>query len=155
MTTETASRTLTARTKPKPNEQTGFQVLKLTQSHFKAWEEYSGEDLQQLQSLFDESQDPLVKGWNAEGLLSEIMLLEGFPLDSRVAELAGMKGNTVRVVTSEHCAHRLLVCLDRQLKDSTVNAFAFQDADVLVCLDAALTDEAKQRLSDLCTLKAI
>ena len=97
----------------------------------------------------------LVKGWTAEGVLAEIMLLEGFPLDSRVAELAGMKGNTVRVVTSEHCAHRLLVCLDRQLKDSTVNAFAFQDADVLVCLDAALTDEAKQRLSDLCTLKAI
>src|SRR5439155_22210559 len=78
--------------KPKPNEDLGFRVLKLTNSHFKAWQDYIGEDLQQLQILFDETQDSLVKGWTPAGVLPEIMLLEGFPLDSTSADLPGTKG---------------------------------------------------------------
>ncbi len=141
--------------KPKSNEDLGFRVLKLSESHYKAWQDYTGEDLAQLQILFDESQDPLIKGWTREGLLTEAMLMEGFPLDSTTGELTSMKGQSVIVVTSENCDHRLLVCLDKELKDSTVAGIAHEQQDVFVCLDSALTDEAKQRLSDRFTLKTI
>jgi adenine-specific DNA-methyltransferase len=141
--------------KPSSNEDLGFRVLKLTKSHFKAWQDYAGHDLEQLQILFDEAQDPLVKGWTPNALLTEIMLLEGFPLDSTISEVADTPGNDVRVVTSDHSAHRVLVCLDQQLDGNTVDGLALHEADVFVCLDAALTDQVKQRLSDRCTLKTI
>jgi adenine-specific DNA-methyltransferase len=141
--------------KPKPNEDLEFRVLKLVRSHFKAWEDYTGDDPDQLQTLFDEAQDPLVKGWTPEGLLTEVMLLEGFPLDSAVRDLPVEKGNRVVVVTSDHCGHRLLACLDKKLKEATLDGLAFEDQDVFVCLDNALTDLAKQRLADRCTLKTI
>jgi adenine-specific DNA-methyltransferase len=146
---------LTHEAKPRPNEDLGFRVFRLTNSHFKAWRDYTGGDLQQLQILFDETQDPLVKGWTPAGILPEIMLLEGFPLDSTIAELAETAVNTVNVVTSEHCAHRLLVCLDKEIEQRTLDTLALGDQDVLVCLDKALTDQAKQQLADRCMLKTI
>jgi adenine-specific DNA-methyltransferase len=150
-----AIRKLNTEAKPKPNEELGFRVLNLTKSHFKAWENYAGEDLQQLQMLFDAAQDPLVNGWTPKGILCEIMLLEGFPLDSTLSELPGTQGSTVVVVTSEHCAHRLLFCLDQRFENSTGEGLELHDQDVLVCLDAAMTDQAKQQLADRCTLKTI
>lgn len=141
--------------KPEANEDLGFRVLKLTQSHFKVWQEYTGDDLERLQMHFEEAENSLIEGWTPDGLLTEVMLLEGFPLDSTVAALEGLQGNVVRVVTSDRCAHRLLVCLDKQLKDAAVEGLAFEDQDVFVCLDSALTDQAKQRLADRCTLKTV
>jgi adenine-specific DNA-methyltransferase len=141
--------------KTKDGEDLGFRVLKLAQSHYKAWQEFAGGDFDQLQIVFDEAEEPLVKGWTADGLLTEVLLLEGFPLDSVVSDMPRIRGNKVQEVTSIHCAHRLLVCLDKQLKETTAEGLAYQDRDVFVCLDSALTDQAKQRLADLCTLKTI
>jgi hypothetical protein len=61
----------------------------------------------------------------------------------------------VKVVTSEHCSHRLLVCLDKRIEDSVVEKLSFEAGDVLVCRDTALTDQTKQRLADHINLKTI
>ena len=87
--------------------------------------------------------------------MTEVMLLEGFPLDSTVTRLTGVKGNSIMVVTSDHSSHRLLVCFDKEIKQSTLETLTFEDQDVVVCLDAALTDEMKQRLADCSTLKTV
>jgi adenine-specific DNA-methyltransferase len=139
----------------RPDEDLGFRVFKLGESHFKAWHDYTGDDPVQLQVLFDEAQDPLVRGWQPEALLTEVMLMEGFPLDASVGRLPVGKDNTVLVVTSDHCAHRLLISLEKQIKDTTVDGLAFKDQDVFVCLESALTDQAKLRLADRCNLKTI
>jgi len=141
--------------KPTVNEDLGFCVLKLVQSHYKAWEGFTGEDVDQVQIRFDDAEEPLLPGWTPGGLLTEVMLVEGFPLDSTVADLATTKENRVQVVKSEYCAHRLLVCLDKKVKDTSLDALAYEDQDVFVCLESALTDQAKQRLADRCTLKTI
>ena len=141
--------------KAKPHEDLGFRVFKLSPSHFKAWQGYTGHDPEQLQMLFDEAHNPLVNRWSSQGLLAEVLLLEGFPLDSSVVDMPGVKGNTVKVVASDHCVHRLLVCFDKQLKDEVVEGLVFEEQDVFICLDAALSDQAAQRLADRCTLKTI
>jgi len=139
----------------KPDENLGFRVLKLGQSHFRVWQDYTGGDPEQLQALFDRAQDPLQKGWTPEGLLVEVMLLEGFPLDATVEDLLASKSNSIQVVESARCNHRLLICFDKRIEDGTVDGLTLKYQDVFVCFDTALTDQAKQRLADRCTLKTI
>ncbi len=133
----------------------GVRVLQYQASNFRAWEDYAGDNVEQLEALFEEAEQPLVKGWTTDSLLTEVLLLRGFPLDSRIEVQASFGKNNVRLVTSEFVHHRLWVCLDSKIQSATVAALSPAADDVFVCLDAALSDEAKLRLADRCTLETI
>lgn len=133
----------------------GFKVFKLARSNFKAWQDYDGESIHELESLFDQAETPLVKGWKEEDLLTEIMLQQGFPLDSKITPQSGFKQNKVQLIESEACRHRLFVCLDPKIKEDTIKLLELRSEDIFVCLDSALTDQAKMRLADICNLGII
>lgn len=136
-------------------EDLGFKVFKLARSNFKAWQDYDGENIQELEKLFDQTETPLVKGWKEDDLLTEIMLQQGFPLDSKIARQSGFKSNKVQLIESEACSHRLFVCLDPKIKEDTIKHLELRTEDIFVCLDTALTDQAKMRLADICNLGII
>lgn len=136
-------------------EDLGFKVFKLARSNFKAWQDYDGENIQELEKLFDQTETPLVKGWKEDDLLTEIMLQQGFPLDSKITRQSGFKSNKVKLIETEACAHRLFVCLDPRIKEDTIKHLELRIEDIFVCLDSALTDQAKMRLADVCNLKVI
>ena len=133
----------------------GFKVLKLQKSHFAEWESYVGISTTQLELRLGQSETPLVEGWKSENLLTEILLLQGFPLESKVRSLPEFKANEVKQVTSEFVGHHLYVCLDKKVKAETVDKINLRPEDILVCLDSALSDEAKVKLADQCNLKVI
>jgi adenine-specific DNA-methyltransferase len=108
-----------------------------------------------LQAQFDAFESPLVDGWKPDDLLVEIMLMEGFPLDSTVTRQSQFAANDVRLVESDFHEHRLWVCLDQRIEPATASALAMADNDVFICLDSALDDETKLRLSDRGNLKTI
>lgn len=132
----------------------GFQSLKLDKSHFQSWMPYEG-DREGLQLQFSQMETPLIPGWQLHELIVEIMLLEGFPLDSEIQKLDIYVDNQVYLVTSEMCAHSLLVCLDTEVQASTIGHLDLGLEEVFVCLDTALTDQDKLRLADQCNLKVI
>ncbi len=136
-------------------EDLGFKVFKLTGSNFKVWEDYQGTDIGQLQQSFDQYETPLADGWTPETLLTEVILLQGFPLDSAVTPLTGFTRNRIVAVESEFHTHRLVVCLDETLSDATIGHLDLAAEDVFVCLDSALTDQAKMQLQDRCNLNVI
>ncbi len=136
-------------------EDLGFRVFKFGRSHYKAWYDFEGGDIADLQTLFDRFESPLVEGWRLEDVLVEVMLMEGFPLDSMAEVLPEFASNTVTRVSSDLVAHRLFVCLDEKVHDETIAALALDTEDVFICLDAALTDEAKVRLEDGRRVKVI
>lgn len=138
-----------------PEEDLGVKCYRLDRSSYKDWQPYEGEETAQLESLFDRFETPLVEGWLKENLLTEILLLQGFPLDSRIVPLEAIQGNTVQRVHAEAVAHELFVCLDEQVSDETIQHLHLRSEDIFVCLDSALSDEAKIRLSDQCNLKVI
>lgn len=138
-----------------PIKNFGFKCYKLLNSHFSEWQQYSERDVSQLEMLFTNSETPLVKGWQPENLVAEILLLQGFPLDSKVNSLPEFKVNEVQQVTSEFVGHHLYVCLDKKVKAETVAKINLRPEDILVCLDSALSDEAKVKLADQCNLKVI
>lgn len=133
----------------------GFRAFRLAKSNFKYWLDYDGENLTELQSKFGLFETPFTEGWKPIDLLAEIMLIEGFPLDSKITPLKDHKKNTVHQVTSDFCEHQLKICLDTKISDETVSRMEFGENDVFVCLDNALTDQAKMRLADQCKLKTI
>ncbi len=138
-----------------PNVDLGFSSFHLDFSHFKGWDTFSGKDISQLELRLENTEIPLVDDWQPENLLSEILLLQGFPLDSNVRSLPEFKANDIQQVTSEFVAHPLYVCLDKKIKPETVSKLKLGSEDIFVCLDSALSDEAKVKLADQCNLKVI
>ncbi len=135
----------------------GFKVFKLTSSNYKPWENYHGESIEKVQELFEEYEVPLVDNWKEveDGLFTEILLLEGFPLDSIVTEKSEYTKNQIRQVKCSFHENSLLVCLDYKLASETIQSLELADGDTFVCLDTAIDDQAKSRLADKGMIKTI
>jgi adenine-specific DNA-methyltransferase len=149
----------TANNKLKFSEDTqdrGFRVYKLNSSNLKIWQDYKGNDVQAVQQSLLEFENRLVDGWTEERVITEVQLLEGFPLDSIIEEATKFTQNRVLCVTSEHIEHRLFICLDDKLNIGTVQEVRLlEDEDIFICLDNALTDQEKIWLADGCNVKTI
>jgi adenine-specific DNA-methyltransferase len=135
------------------NLDTGFKVFRLAPSNYKAWENYQETDIKQLEELFKE--DSLKQGWKEEDLLVEVMLLEGFPLDSKVEQLDQFKKNKVKKITCDFHENALYICLDRDIDKETVDALKLSDKDRFICLDSAVDDQSKIRLEDKNLIKTL
>ena len=133
----------------------GFQVFKLANSNYKSWKNYEGKSVADLEKQFDLFSTPLVNGWKPENLLYEILLLEGFPLNSKVELLKEYKKNKVQEVSSDFCEHKLLVCLDKKIENETIVGLKLIVGNIFVCLDNAINDQDKVRLSDKGLIKTI
>jgi len=133
----------------------GFRSLKLAHSNYRAWKDYHGTDAKALEDLFAAQETPLREGWTVEGLTTEVMLLEGFPLDSRVEVQKAFKKNTVQRIHHEWHQHALFVCLDKQIHAETIAALVLGEGDTFICLDTAIDDQSKLRLSDKGMIKTI
>ena len=133
----------------------GFRAFKLCRSNFKAWQDYHGDDVKQIEMLFDNAESALVDGWTPDSLLTEVMLVQGFPLDGNVNPLPGCKLNHVHLITSTAVTHRLVVCLDGKIEEGTISQVDFEPGDIFICLDNAITDQMKLRLSNNTTLRTI
>ena len=88
-------------------------------------------------------------------VLFEVALKEGFGLDSRVTRLEGTGENTLYRVTDEERDQSLHLCLDGELKAESLRSLGLGRDDLLVCRDAALTDEAAANAAMTCRLKTL
>ena len=135
-------------------ENVGFKSLRLSQSNFRKWSDFEGSDPQALGQLFEALETPFVDGWTPEGVLTEVMLTEGFPLDSEVTRAEGFAGK-VQQVKHPELDLTLLLCLDEALEKGIVQALAGLENTVFVCRESALSDELKLGLKDVITVKTL
>jgi len=134
-----------------------FGNYKLQASHYKQWQIYQGDSVEELESLFDEHTTPLIDDWTKieDGLFTEILLLEGFPLDSTVVSLPEYSKNLIRKVECTFHENRLLVCLDDNVEQDTIDRLDLVDGDTFICLDSAIDDQTKTILADKGLIKTI
>lgn len=134
----------------------GFSVFKLRESNFKTWENFVGQNLNELQKSIEFfSESPLKDGWSKNGLLTEVLLIEGFTLSSSMETLNEFSKNEVIRVTDEYCEHALLVCLDEKVQGETIEQLSLSGRDIFICLDSAISNVEKLRLSDKGLIKTI
>ena len=135
------------------NLDTGFKVYRLAPSNYKAWENYTGTDVKQLEELF--KADSLMQGWKEDDLLTEVMLLEGFPLDSKIELLSQFKENKIKKISSDFRDNTLYICLDKDIVKETIEALNLTDKERIICLDSAIDDQSKIRLEDKNLIKTL
>lgn len=127
----------------------GFKMFKISRSNYKQWPLFDEKNIKEVETLFDGLRNPLVEDWKKEDLLAEILLLEGFPLTSKLTLQEEIYRNEVTEVSAPgFCEHRLYVCLDEALHPSTLDLLKPGKDDIFICLDSALTDELKARVQD-------
>lgn len=126
----------------------GFRVFKLDSSNLRAWRAYDGTDPAALTELFSQH-SPLVSDWKPENVLTELMLIQGYPLDSKVEQNLEFLPNVVHTVTHPDFKTALHVCLGADLvSDPLLAAVSQHKNDTFICLDSALTDDLKVSLAD-------
>lgn len=141
--------------KTKNESDLGFNVFKLTTSNYKPWKNYEGQSVEELEKQFALFSTPLIDKWKPENLLSEVLLLEGFPLDSKIELQKDFKKNKVNRVSSDFCEHKLFICLDKKIAPETVANLKIESGDIFICLDSAIIDQDKVRLADKGLIKTI
>lgn len=127
----------------------GFKVLRFDQSNFKLIDPSEIENVDNLNLFFSESSNPLILNWKKENLISELLLLEGFPLTSTMTYLEDFHDNELYNISApDWCTHELYICLDAEIHNNTIRHLEMAEDDIFICLDSALTDELKVRIQD-------
>ena len=133
----------------------GFKVYRLQNSNFVKYTPVEGQDEDSQNKLFEEfekNQIPLVNGWKAENVLTEIILKQGFALDCTKEKVDSFKKNTIWKITdsadSVSKKIKLFVCLDNSIEEETIKNLTLNDDEKFICLDAAIDDSAYARLAD-------
>lgn len=133
----------------------GFKVYRLQNSNFVKYTPVEGQDEDSQNKLFEEfekNQIPLVQGWKAENVLTEIILKQGFALDCTKEKVDSFKKNTIWKITDSADAVskkiKLYVCLDNSIDEETIKNLTLNDDEKFICLDAAIDDSAYARLAD-------
>ncbi len=133
----------------------GVRYYRLVHSNFKTWQDKNGNNIKELESLFDQFIVPLVSDWTKDGLLTEIQLIEGFPLDSKIIPLQNISSNKVYQITNDFYEHSLYICLDEKISNETNIPFQHGGKDVFICIDKSISDQDKLRLADNGLIKTI
>lgn len=133
----------------------GFKVYRLQNSNFVKYTPVEGQDEDSQNKLFEEfekNQIPLVQGWKAENVLTEIILKQGFALDCTKENVDSFKKNKIWKITDSADAVskkiKLYVCLDNSIDEETIKNLTLNDDEKFICLDAAIDDSAYARLAD-------
>ena len=134
---------------------TGFRVYRLAPTNFTTFTPTTGQDEKAQSELFAElekNETPLVENWNADNVLTEIILKQGFALDCECVKADSFAKNTVyRIKDSEGAARRstvMYVCLDAKIEEETISALTLEEKEKFVCLDAAIDDTSYAQLCD-------
>ncbi|GAA4971483.1 site-specific DNA-methyltransferase [Algibacter aquimarinus] len=143
------------RVEKKLNTNSGFINYKLINSSYKTWQDINSTNVSQVELALDEfANSPLKPDWSKNKLLTEIQLLEGFPLDSKL-ETSNFGKNEVNQISHEDLETKLLICLDDNIEENLISDLKLDSNSIFICLDTAISNQDKLRLSDKGLIKTI
>ena len=133
----------------------GFKVYKLDRSNFRKWNNYIGENVEELEvnlNLFTHAH--FIDGWTEKDVVIELMLNQGFPLDSMIEQI--VTTNKLWIVHHDDLPFKMIVSFDKHIEHSTIEFIQNKFGnDVFICLDDALSNQAKIILSETMKVKTI
>lgn len=130
------------------------RAFRLAESNIRRWKGVKTKDAEAYAEQLDLFADTLVTGWNAENVIWEVALREGYPLTSGI-ERREADGQTVWRLTDPEHERSLHVCLDNKLDMDAVHKLELTPDDLFVCRDSALDDTLAANLALQCRLKVL
>jgi adenine-specific DNA-methyltransferase len=128
----------------------GFKVFKLTKSNYKIWEDVQDEEkLKDQLKLFE---DPLVENYKDINVIYEIIIKEGYSLNSKIETLEEKPNKIYKVSDGEFFFY---VTLDEKIDEKALDDLNLDKNIMFVCLDSAINDSQKTNLDKLCKLRTI
>ncbi|MGC9001099.1 DNA methyltransferase, partial [Caldisericum sp.] len=146
------------------NQDFGFKVFRLDKSNFNLKDEFEiqeGKGVEELKQKYLKwlgawINEPLVPGWKAIDVVYEVMLKEGFNLNSKIEEVE-IKNNNFYYVKDAGENLDFYISLDDKIKNKTIEEIRTTKYKnkMFVFLDRALTDDDKINLTTFVRLKVI
>ena len=130
----------------------GFKVFKLAKSNYRIWEDYDGKDADELKKQAELFSKPLVDGYDDTDVIYEVIVKEGYGLNSRI-EKVDVSTNMVYRVTDDNSS--FFITLDAKIDAKTLDGLDLSKDTTLVCIDDSLDDSQKNNISMRCNLKTI
>ena len=130
----------------------GFKVFRLAKSNYRIWEDYDGKDADELKKQAELFSKPLVDGYDDTDVIYEVIVKEGYGLNSRI-EKADVSTNMVYRVTDDNSS--FFITLDAKIDAKTLDRLDLSKDTTLVCIDDSLDDSQKNNISMRCNLKTI
>ncbi len=131
----------------------GFKAYSLSSSNYRQWNTTpSSEDTADLikqSNLFIEK--PLVDKFNEESVVYEILIKEGFDLNTKVVQ----EKNELKTWVTNGNDKKLVVTFSNKVTNEQVEKLKFSENDIFVCFDNALDDTTKVNLNRNITIKTI
>jgi adenine-specific DNA-methyltransferase len=136
--------------KNKSDVNLGFKVFKLVKSNYKIWEDVQNEEkLKDQLKLFE---DPLIEKYKDIDVIYEIIIKEGYSLNSQIKEVSKKPNKIYKVLDGEFFFY---VTLDKKIDEKSLDDLNLDKNIMFVCLDLAINDSQKTNLDKLCKLKTI
>lgn len=132
----------------------GFKAFSLSPSNYSEWNVLTDKDdektLLQQAKLFVEQ--PLVAGYAEQSVVYEILLKEGFDLNSKITEIN--KGGVICHKVSDG-DKEMTITFAKKLTKEQVEGLGLPKDTTFVCLDSALDDTTKVNIARNLTVKTI
>ena len=134
------------------NGDLGFKAFRLAKSNYQIWADYTGNDAEELKKQTELFSTPLVDGYDDIDVIYEVIVKEGYGLNSQI-EKADVSTNSVYRVTDGDSS--FYITLDAQVKAETLDVLNLDKDTLFVCIDDALDDSQKNNMSRMCNLKTL
>lgn len=132
---------------------TGFKAYSLQQSNYRIWknitDENTAEDLLEQSKLFVES--PLVDKYTEENVVYEILLKEGFDLNSQITR----SSDSLETYTVQGENKKLFITFAKIVTLEQVESLELGEHDIFVCFDSSLNDTNKNNINRNFNLRVI
>ncbi len=131
-------------------DQLGFKVFTLSKSSFPRVdfapnpEKNEEENLELFHKYLNEKEQQMTLAFNADELITEILITRGFQLTYKLEKQESFTQNTVYLATDG--IKTAYICVDSQLYDETVNYFMEHPDTKFICIERALDTTQKFNL---------
>jgi adenine-specific DNA-methyltransferase len=136
-------------------EPQGFRAFRLSTSNIRRWAGIKDATPESYMQQMDAFADTLLPGWNAEGVIWEVAVREGFPLTASITAIGETTPPKFWRVSDDEQVKAFTISLADHIDLESVKALGLTKADVFVCRDTALNDTIAANLALQCTLKVL
>ena len=97
-------------------------------------------------------EDPLIKNYKDLDVIYEIIIKEGYSLNSKIEEFQKKPNKIYKISDADFFFY---VTLDKQVNSESLEKLKLDNTVMFVCLDSAINDSQKTNLDKLCKLMTI